>query len=338
MFGHVRRRSGGVLTVTATTALAVAGVVASAVATPPGQNGDVAFRRYLGPNETKGTIFMAARDGSGERQLTTPSGRAGDDYPDVAADGSFVAFQRCGRLTCGIYTVRRDGTGLRRVDRGCTRGRTPPKCSDNSYPAVSPDGKQIAFVRAFGKIENDQIAHVGIYRMRIDGSHVRRVTLPRTRAAEDGDPQWSPDGKQIVFVRHNYTKKPAGGQAVYVVNANGTGLRRITPFRMRAGDGPDWSPDGSQILFRSPETEDFLNSDIWTIRPDGTGLRRVTDAGPATKVYSASFSPDGTAITLGMTGIDDQADVYTIGIDGTGLAPMTRTSAWDSAPDWGPTP
>jgi TolB protein len=198
--------------------------------------------------------------------------------------------------------VRPDGTGLRRVDRGCTHGRSPPECSDNSYPAISPDGKQIAFVRAFGKINSRGIAHVGIYRMRIDGSHVRRVTLPRTRAAEDGDPQWSPDGKQIVFVRHNYTKKPAGGQAVYVVNANGTGLRRVTPFRMRAGDGPDWSPDGSQILFRSPETEDFLNYEICTTCPDGTGLRQVTNAGPATKVYSASFSPDGTAITLGMTG------------------------------------
>ena len=146
--------------------------LASALATPPAQNGDIAFRRYLGPDRTKGTIFMAAPDGTGERQLAQPPARASDDYPDVAADGSFIAFQRCGR-TCGIYSVRPDGTGLARVDRGCTGRRTPPKCSDNSYPAVSPDGRQIAFVRAFGKIRNDQIAHVGIYRMRIDGSHVR---------------------------------------------------------------------------------------------------------------------------------------------------------------------
>ena len=173
--------------------------------------------------------------------------------------------------------------------------------------------------------------------MGIDGSHVRRVTLPKTRTAEDGDPQWSPDGKQIVFVRHNYTQRPRGSQAVYVVNANGTGLRRITPFKLRAGDGPDWSPDGSQILFRSPETENFLNSDIWTIHSDGSRLRQLTHAGPTTKIYSASFAPDGTALTLGVTGVDNQADVYTIGINGTGLTPVTRTSTWDSAPDWGPT-
>jgi Tol biopolymer transport system component len=64
--------------------------------------------------------------------------------------------------------------------------------------------------------------------------------------------------------------------------------------------------------------------------------RTSSAAGPRTKVFSASFSPDGTAITLGMSGIDDEADVYTIGIDGAGLTPLTRTSAWDSAPDWGP--
>jgi Tol biopolymer transport system component len=265
--------------------VAVLGAPAPALATAPGKNGLIAFRRYLGPDRTKGAIFVANRDGTGERQLTSAPGKAGDDYPDMAPDGSFVAFQRCGKNTCGIYVINIDGTGLRRVDDGCPQ--LPPRCPDNSYPAISPDGKQIAFNRAFGRVRKDQIDHSGIYRMRIDGSHIRKVSLPATRTAEDVEPQWS--------------------------------------------------PDGTQILFRSPETEDFLNCDIWTIHPDGTGLRQVTHAGPTTKVYSASFSPDGTAITLGMAGIDGQADVWTIGIDGTGLAPLTRTPLWDSAPDWGGT-
>jgi TolB protein len=174
--------------------------------------------------------------------------------------------------------------------------------------------------------------------MGIDGSRLRRVTLPRTRTAEDVDPQWSPDGRRLVFVRKNATAKPAGGQAVFVVNANGRALHRVTPWKLRAGDGPDWSPDGSQILFRSPETENFLNSDIFTIHPDGRGLRQVTHVAAQTKVYSASFSPDGSAITLGLTGVDQQADVYTIAIDGTALTPVTRTASWDSAPDWGGAP
>jgi TolB protein len=324
------------------TALIVAGVLLVltmpplvARATAPGVNGQIAFRRYLGPDRTKGAIFIAARDGTGERQLTTAPGRASDDYPDMAPDGSFVAFQRCGTSTCGVYVINTDGRGLRRVDDGCAQ--RPPKCTDNSYPAISPDGKQIAFNRAFGRIRHDQFDHSGIYRMAIDGSRIRKVSLPASRAAADVEPQWSPDGKQIVFVRHNVSAKPAGGQAVFVIDADGSGRRRVTPYRIKAGDGPDWSPDGSQILFRSPETENFLNCDIWTIHPDGTGLRQVTHAGTHTKVYSASFSPDGTAITVGMTGVNGQADVYTIGIDGTGLTPVTRSLTWDSAPDWGGT-
>jgi TolB protein len=328
-------RSHGMVVVIAAALLGLLLAPVAALATAPGKNGQIAFRRYLGPNRTNGAIFVANPDGSGERQLTTAPGKATDDYPDMAPNGSFVAFQRCGRYTCGIYTINSDGSGLRRVDDGCQK--LPPKCPDNSYPAISPDGKQVVFNRAFGRIRKDQIDHSGIYRMRIDGSHIKQVSLPTTRTAEDVEPQWSPDGKRVVFVRHNITAKPAGRQAVFVIGAVGKGLRRVTPYKIKAGDGPDWSPDGSQILFRSPENENFLNDDIWTIHPDGSGLRQVTHAGPQTKVYSASFSPDGTAITLGMSGVDGQADVWTIGIDGTGLTPVTRTPLWDSAPDWGGT-
>jgi TolB protein len=331
------RRGGSIRSLLIVTGVLTAVVMAPgvALATAPGQNGQIAFRRYLGPERTKGAIFVAARDGTGERQVTTPPVTASDDYPDMAPDGSFIAFQRCGANTCGLYVVKTDGTGLRRVDDGCAA--LPPKCTDNSYPAISPDGKEIVFNRAFGRIRKDAIDHSGIYRMGVDGSRIRKVSLPAKRTADDVEPQWSPDGKQVVFVRHNITAKPAGKQAVFVVNADGSGRRRVTPYSIKAGDGPDWSPDGSQILFRSPENENFLNNDIWTIHPDGTGLRQLTHAGPQTKVYSASFSPDGTAVTLGMSGVNGQADVFTIAIDGTGLTPVTRTSQWDSAPDWGGT-
>jgi TolB protein len=122
---------------------------------------------------------------------------------------------------------------------------------------------------------------------------------------------------------------------VFVVNADGTRLRRLTPWRMNAGDGPDWSPDGSRILFRSPDDGSFLNSNLYTIRPDGKDLTRVTNVPPTTTLYSASWSPDGASIAFGMMGVEGQADVYTMRADGTGVTPLTRTPQWDSAPDWG---
>jgi TolB protein len=309
-------------------AAAAAGLApAAALATAPGSNGQIAFRRYLGPDRTKGAIFVAAPDGSGERQLTTPSATASDDYPDMASDGSFVAFQRCGRTGCHLYTVRTDGTGLRMI------GSTSV---DRSYPAISPDRTRIAFIRTFGHLRpNRPPDHVAIYTIAIDGSGERRVTLPRPKTAEDVDPQWSPDGRRIVLVRVNGTARPRHGQAIFVVNADGTGPHRVTPWKLRAGDGPDWSPDGKEILFRSPETEDFLHCNLFTIHPDGSGLRQVTHLAPGTKLYSASFSPDGTAITFGMTGVDGQADVWAMHADGTAATPVTRTAQWDSAPDWG---
>jgi TolB protein len=330
------RRAGAASAALTAAVLSVALHSAPAPATPPGKNGAIVFRRYLGPDRTKGAIFIANPDGTGERQLTTAPPKASDDFPDVSANGRLVAFQRCG-AACGVYAVNTDGTGLHRVDRdGCTGGRVPPRCADNSYAAISPDGTEIAYQRAFGDISHGQIAHVGIYRMRLDGTDVRRVSLPATRTAEDVEPQWSPDGRRIVFVRHNITARPRNRQAVMVVNADGTGAHRVTPYAIKAGDGPDWSPDGTQILFRSPENEDFTHDNIWSIHPDGTGLRQITHAAPQTKIYSASFSPDGTAITFGMTGVNDQADVWRINLDGTGEAPVTRTALWDSAPDWGP--
>jgi TolB protein len=299
---------------------------AAALATAPGANGQIAFRRYLGPDRTKGAIFVAAPDGSGERQLTTPPANTSDDYPDFSSDGAFVAFQRCGR-TCHLFTVNADGTGLRRIGSGSV---------DRSYPAISPDRTRIAFIRAFGHLRpNRSPVHVAIYTIRLDGSGERRVTLPKPKTAEDVDPQWSPDGRRIVFVRMNGTARPHHGQAIFVVNADGTGLHRVTPWKLRAGDGPDWSPDGTEILFRSPETEDFLHCNLFTIHPDGTGLRQVTHLAPTTKLYSASFSPDGAAITFGMTGVDGLADVWTMHADGTAATPVTRSTQWDSAPDWG---
>lgn len=324
----------------ATVGLGAALVVSASVATAtaPGPNGQITFRRYLTPDRTKGAIFTVSPDGTGERQITTPPRQSSDDFPDFASDGSFVAFQRC-REGCSIYTVRADGSGLVRagIAPGCTGHGGRRACHDSSYPAVAPDRRRIAFVRAFGRFRDGVIEHRGIYTMRTDGSQLRRLTLPRAWTAVDAAPQWSPDGRRIVFVRRNLTASPRGQQAVFVVNADGTGMRKATPWKMRAGDGPDWSPDGTRILFRSPETDDFLHSNLFTIRPDGGDLRQVTHVASGTKVFSASFSPDGTSITLGLSGVDGEADVFRAAIDGTGLTPVTRTSSWDSAPDWGGT-
>jgi hypothetical protein len=73
-----------------------------AEATAPGDNGRIAFRRFVGPDAVA-TLFTTRPDGTGERQLAQPPDGAGDDHPDYAADGSLVAFDRCGDI--GLQTV-----------------------------------------------------------------------------------------------------------------------------------------------------------------------------------------------------------------------------------------
>ena len=299
-----------------------------------GEMGSIVFRRWTDTAQTQGAIFTIAPDGTGERRLTRPTGSRSDDYPDFAADGSLIAFQRCdeSQRSCRILTARPDGTDMRRVG-DCRRG-SGRRCPSASYPAISANDR-IAFVRGSGRFDEDGYARRGIFTMGMHGAALRRVTLPRAGTARDDEPQWSPDGRRIVFVRDNLAAKPANGKAIFIVNADGSRLRRLTPWKLRAGDGPNWSPDGKRILFRSNESEYFTNSNLFTVGVDGTGLEQVTRVEPTTQLYSSGFSPDGRSITFGMQGTEGRADVFTMRLDGTGLTQVTRTPLGDSAPDWG---
>ena len=147
----------------------------------------------------------------------------------------------------------------------------------------------------------------------------------------------SPDGRHIAFVRLNSPlAEPAGGIAIFVMRSDGTHLRRITAWSLRAGVSPDWSPDGRWILFRSNADGGGLDSQLYVIHPDGRGLRAVTDVGADTKLYSASFSPDGRQIVYGRSGLDDLPDLYTVRTNGSRTTPVAVTPGWESSPDWGP--
>jgi TolB protein len=287
-------------------------------ATAPGKNGRIAFRRWFNQDQSWGAIFTINADGSGERQVTHPSRGTRDEQPDWSPDGSLLVFTRSlPNQPYGIYTTRPDGLALRRLTPKCPKGAAPQKCPEYVVPAFSPDGREIAFAGGPGIVLTDR-----------NGRHRRVVVRSRT---EVDDPQFSPDGKRLAFVQ---TRRNACC-AIFVVNVDGTQMRRVTPWRLAAGDNPDWSPDGKWILFRS-DVPRVKQSQIYVIHPNGSALTRLTLFKRGTVVTSSSFSPDGRSIVFGATGVGGQPDIYVMRADGKGMRAVTRTKLWDSAPDWGP--
>ena len=136
-------------------------------------------------------------------------------------------------------------------------------------PDWSPDGKWLTFESDLG----DYPAKQGIYVSRPDGSHLRRVTTLPEGYGFDAAPQFSPDGKRIVFTRYHFDDQGNETSALYVVNVDGT-------------HRPGWPPPPSSTpgtrtghpTGRRSRSSAFLP--IFTIRPDGTHLRQLTEERP----------------------------------------------------------
>ncbi|HEY8925301.1 MAG TPA: DPP IV N-terminal domain-containing protein, partial [Polyangia bacterium] len=128
-----------------------------------------------------------------------------------------------------------------------------------------------------------------------DGSGFKEVTRGDRN---DGFPGWAPDGKHIVF-----RTTDRSGKGLRIVDLETSEMRVLTEGD-HTDNFPEWSPQGDWIAFTSNrEDRDY---EIYVIRPDGTGLRRVTHL-PCNDAHS-SWSPDGAwlAFSSGGAGFKDE--------------------------------
>ncbi len=306
------------------------------------RNGRIVFQR-LDPDTGKIRLYTVRPNGSGLRAITLPgAGEDMDSLPDWSPDGRRIAFRRFFHTSerTDVLVVNRDGTGLRNLTRGLCTG----DCLGDEEASWSPDGRQIAFIRAVGPLPPDgPPPTVGVFVMDAGGSDARQLTqLQPGSGTEDHAPAWSPDGRRIAFMRSNNTKSPQDQSAIYTVNADGTGLRlvRRMPREWPGAGAPDWSPDGRRLLFSTycyfgncgqPST----GAQLFTIDPNGGRPRQLTHL-PGNS-YNGAWSPDGKKIVFARNRVlGPEGDIYTMNADGTRVRRVTRTPKLDAhAPDWG---
>lgn len=149
-----------------------------------------------------------------------------------------------------------------------------------------------------------------------DGANVMRLTGSSYWDSGDADPDWSPDGRQVVFAAYTGDFRARFNFDLFI--ADGSGVRQIT-FTPELERDPSWSPDGTHIAFTR---SDASVQDIFLVKPDGTGLRKVTDMVARAREVgfpSVPRSPDwlgSNEIVFSMDG-----DLFTVT---TGPAPVLR--------------
>jgi Tol biopolymer transport system component len=189
--------------------------------------------------------------------------------------------------------------------------RDPIECNDET-PTVSPDGRRIAFTRGQYTEPPTGRDFPDRFSLAVTGLRGQRVRLLDDRAFE---PAWSPTGRWIAF---------GGPEGIQLIGSDGRGRRRVLPGR--AGE-VDWSSRGTLAFVRQRGRQ----TDIYTARPNGKRVSRVTTGGNSTE---PSWSPDGRSLvyTRVVRGRAFRVDVVVRGSDGRTTQVVRRAVS----PVWSP--
>ena len=280
------------------------------------QNKTVAFVKRTG---TVNHIWLMDidNDGAGKNIRRLTNDDEPENYPGWSPDGKKILYQRDYN---GSATYIIDADGNNRLRLSATPGF-------DATASFSPDGSKIIYTRVLAMIVPGQVPKTEIHIMNVDGSadqtilpstdfsveprwsvnnqvvfmsrmnggqHIFRMNADGTAVtqltnnANNGDPAWSPDGKQISF---GSDREGNGKLNIFIMNADGSNTRQLTQFNMPYESGDtNWSADGTKIIFEY-DIDGKLQSDpdayaeVWTINADGTN--QITTKQPCSCVGCA---------------------------------------------------
>ena len=237
------------------------------------------------------------RAGGTNLTQVTPSSEV-DTSPAWSRDGQRIAFSRAQDDSTQVWVGHPDGSDLTKLTRYACANVDPAWAPDNltlafvtdraddwdiltaslaseagSYPAASakperhptwsPDGTWVAYARGDALETGTKF---NIWKVRVGSTERVEIT---TGQYMDWDPAWHPTQNLIAF-----DSDRDGSRKLWVVNADGTGLHRVTSERMSFVETePAWSPDGSKLAFIG---EGQYGGEVWIVNADGTGLTQVT--------------------------------------------------------------
>jgi Tol biopolymer transport system component len=220
-----------------------------------------------------------------------------------------------------IYVMKADGSAKTNL----TNGGVSKK---DLEPELSRDGSKIVFTRLFatgGK-------HLMV--VNADGTGLTDVT-PATSARQDiVDPNWSPDGTQIVF-----SSNLDGNYELYTLHVDSKSVTRLTrTSRPVRNLDPVWSPSGKAIAFSRSglsATSDRAAAGLFQIRLDGTAASRLTKTTTGDGDVSPDYSPDGRQIAFSSDRLGND-DIFLLNLAGFAVTKVTTTKDRDVDPTFAP--
>lgn len=253
-------------------------------------------------------LCMINADGTGFQQLTNVE--ANNYYPVYSPQGGSIVYasnQNGGSFDLFLFVF--EGSRLIRLTNFI---------GNVISPSFSPDGRTILFANRAGE------GPTSLWTVENTGENANLLySGPNTIVAAD----WSPDGRTIAFAM---AVNQPDAYEIFLMNADGTGVQQLTNGLPGIGGSIDWSPDGRYLLIAAGPPGD---KNIFRVDVQAKTAAQLTNGG---NNAAAAYSSDGAWIAFNSLRNNDQADLYLMRPDGTGLRQVTTDSEPDWQPQWAP--